>query len=188
LLTVFCLSNILVKYSESLLFHRKIAENGFFVNDKTLLANVIKTVGNHRQNLAFGVGGAVATDEGFDKLKRLARSVNQHVRVVEIINSICDEAPEEYKDPITLELLTDPVWLPGDGKAGNAIQRSTFRSLRLNGNIDPFTKSELPIESEMKDMPELKAEIENWFEEQKAIKLSMMEPNDVDGNAMDFST
>lgn len=182
LVTLLCLCNILIQYASSPLFHRKIAENGFYVNDNSLLANAIKTISKHRGGVAFGVGGAAATNEGLQKLEMLARAVNQHARAVDIFNQICESAPEEYKDPLTLELLVDPVLLPAEGGKGNVVERSTFRSLRLSGNKNPFTNKDLPNESEIKELPELKAEIEAWVEEQKAIKLSM-EPA---GEAVDF--
>ena len=63
-----------------------------------------------------------------------------------------EDIPEEYLDPITTEVMSDPVMLP-DGKV---VDRSTVIS---SGWRNPFTRAEIE-ERDLTPLPELKKQIE----------------------------
>jgi len=51
----------------------------------------------------------------------------------------CD-IPDEYLDPLTYEIIKDPVKLPG---SGNIMDRLCIRKHLLNDKTDPFNRSYL---------------------------------------------
>ena len=67
-----------------------------------------------------------------------------------------NEAPEEFVDPLTAELMKSPVKLP----SGNVVDDSTIRQHLLNELSDPFSRQ--PLEPETSTLPDLKR-IEEWL-------------------------
>lgn len=53
------------------------------------------------------------------------------------------EIPDEYQDPVTSELMTDPVILPTSGKT---MDRSSIARHLLNNPTDPFTRAPLTLD------------------------------------------
>ena len=66
-----------------------------------------------------------------------------------------DDAPEEYLDPITADVMEDPVKLPSSGQV---VDRFTIEQILLNDPTDPFNRSPLS-KSELIPLPELKEKI-----------------------------
>jgi ubiquitin conjugation factor E4 B len=76
-----------------------------------------------------------------------------------------DDAPEEFLDPFTSELMNDPVMLPS---SKNIVDRSSIGKIILNlvthllsDPTDPFNRSKLSIEMVI-PQPELKEQIDNY--------------------------
>ena len=62
---------------------------------------------------------------------------------------------DNYLDPLTNEIMTDPVRLPG---SGNVIDRLVIKKHLLSDKTDPFNRALLK-EEDLIEMPELKKEI-----------------------------
>lgn len=68
------------------------------------------------------------------------------------------EVPEEFCDPISCEMMRNPVKLP----SGYIIDRSTIARHLLSDQNDPFTRAPLTLDM-LEDDLELKARIEEWI-------------------------
>ena len=74
-----------------------------------------------------------------------------------------NEAPEEFVDPLTAELMKSPVKLP----SGNVVDDSTIRQHLLNELSDPFSRQ--PLEpADLEPLPDLKKRIEEWLAAKRA--------------------
>merc|ERR1719240_1188429 len=73
------------------------------------------------------------------------------------------EIPDEYLDPVTAELMADPVRLP----SGHCMDRATITRHLLSDETDPFSRARCTVEM-LVEVPELKAEIEAWKSQRKA--------------------
>lgn len=71
------------------------------------------------------------------------------------------DAPDEYLDPMSCSLMRDPVRLPN----GSVCDRTTIRRHLMSQPTNPFTREPLD-ESQLVSVPELKAEIEAWLQQQ----------------------
>ena len=83
------------------------------------------------------------------------------------LDSIGD-IPEQYTDALIGSVMADPVKLP---KSQQVVDRVNIQRHLLNSATDPFNRSELK-DSELIDMPELKAEIDAWMAEKKGQWLA----------------
>lgn len=76
-----------------------------------------------------------------------------------------DEAPEEYLDPISGDIMKNPVYLPSK----NIVDQSTVDSLLMNDPTDPYTRLAF-TKDDIVPVPELKEKIEAYIKEQKALR------------------
>lgn len=76
------------------------------------------------------------------------------------LESLLKDVPEKYQDPLTFELMRDPVKLPD----GSIVDRMTITRHLMNDRSNPFTRQPME-ESDISEVPELKEEIENWIKE-----------------------
>ena len=106
-------------------------------------------------------------------LERLERAVESAREGAVNMDEILENAPEEYLDPLTYEVMKDPVRLP---TSDTVVDRSTIAQQLLNDPLDPFNRQPLKIE-DVVDETELKEQIEAFIEEKKeeqlALKMSM---------------
>ena len=72
------------------------------------------------------------------------------------------EVPDEFQDPITADLMHDPVKLP----SGHSVDRPTITRHLLSDETDPFSRARLTIEM-LKPNVELKEKIDAWLKERK---------------------
>ena len=77
------------------------------------------------------------------------------------------EVPDEFQDPITADLMADPVRLP----SGHSIDRAVITRHLLSDETDPFSRQRLTVEM-LVDDTELKAKIEAWKAEQRRKSAS----------------
>jgi len=68
------------------------------------------------------------------------------------------EAPDEFLDPLTSEVMEDPVMLPS---SKNIVDRDVIVRHLLNEKNDPFNRAPLEV-SMLVPQPELKARIQKW--------------------------
>ena len=65
--------------------------------------------------------------------------------------------PDEFQDPITAELMTDPVRL----LSGHVVDRSVIQRHLLSDENDPFSRAKLTVDMLVPDA-ELKEKIDEW--------------------------
>jgi ubiquitin conjugation factor E4 B len=87
------------------------------------------------------------------------------------------EVPDEMLDPITMEIMVDPVRLP----SGTLIDRPTICRHLLSDETDPFTRQRLTVEMLVPD-EEMKAKIAQFRRSRKAVavKGGSAEPADME--------
>ena len=73
---------------------------------------------------------------------------------------VLGEIPIEFQDPISYDLMTDPVKLP----SGTIMDRKIIKQILLNHEQDPFNRSPLKYEN-LIEVPDFKTKIENWVKE-----------------------
>ena len=71
------------------------------------------------------------------------------------------EIPKKYQDPISLELMEDPVIVHPSEKI---YERSSIEAWILKSNRDPLTKAEITF---IEPATELKKEIDEWYNRQR---------------------
>ena len=69
-------------------------------------------------------------------------------------------APDEFVDPITGEVMADPVRLPASGQV---VDSSSLARALMSKSVDPFSNTPLRME-EAEALPELAARIREWRE------------------------
>jgi hypothetical protein len=75
------------------------------------------------------------------------------------MDEILADHPEEFGDPLTMEIMRDPVTLP---TSDTVVDRSTIVQHLLNTPIDPFNRKPLTMDQVVPNT-ELKAKIEGWI-------------------------
>ena len=68
-----------------------------------------------------------------------------------------------YLDPVTAELMEDPVKLP----SGHSMDRATITRHLLSDETDPFSRARCTVDMLVDNEP-LKSEIANWKAQRKA--------------------
>lgn len=96
--------------------------------------------------------------------------------MVRDIDELIDEAPQEYIDPISGDIMKDPVMLP---ETRQIVDRITIERSLLDKPIDPFNRQPLRKEDLIPRIdvysffsyeiePELKEEIHKWLKDHNA--------------------
>ena len=75
---------------------------------------------------------------------------------------IFDDVPDEFQDPITAEIMEDPVILP----SGQVCDRSVIQRHLLTDETDPFSRAKCTVEM-LKPHDALKQQIEQWRREKR---------------------
>lgn len=70
-----------------------------------------------------------------------------------------DDAPDEFKDPLMMTLMLEPVILPTSGKI---MDRAVITRHLLNSDTDPFNRQPLTTDM-LKPATELRRQIEEWL-------------------------
>ena len=84
-----------------------------------------------------------------------------------------DDAPQEFVDPLTFLVMTDPVQLP---KSHVILDRKTIETHLLSDQTDPFNRE--PLTKDMLiECPELKGKIDVYLNNKKKEKEKMNESN-----------
>ena len=95
---------------------------------------------------------------------RVIEKIKNFVEEFKSQTIVYDDANEEYLDPITNELMNDPVLLPS---SKTVLDRKTIETHLLKDQTDPFNRSLLTI-----DMLVSCSELKNSIEEYKIKKKS----------------
>eukprot|EP00057_Strongylocentrotus_purpuratus_P016500 XP_011670974.1 PREDICTED: ubiquitin conjugation factor E4 A-like [Strongylocentrotus purpuratus] len=98
-----------------------------------------------------------------EKMREFAEKVKALSETNEMEQEMFADAPDEFIDPLTFNIMEDPVSLP---TSDMNIDRSTIARHLLSDQIDPFNRKPLTME-EVRSNPDLKLQIETWKQEQK---------------------
>jgi len=115
-------------------------------------------------------------DEGdVDELE----AVGERVQVARLTQAADDDvlgdAPDEFLDPVTFDLMTDPVLLPRQGGGQQiSMDRASITRHLLSNNTDPFSKQPLSAD-QLVPNTELKQRIEAWKQAQRAGSAQAMQ-------------
>ncbi|XP_048581218.1 ubiquitin conjugation factor E4 B isoform X2 [Nematostella vectensis] len=98
------------------------------------------------------------------EFQRFANRVEQKVVEIAMKEEDLDDAPEEYKDPLMMTVMEDPVILPTSGKV---MDRATITRHLLNSTTDPFNRQPLSLDM-LQPATDLQQEILAWIQSKKA--------------------
>ena len=90
-------------------------------------------------------------DEARDKFAQLTTDLKRMKDEAEAEEIDIDDAPDEFLDPVTCNLMDDPVKLPS---SGTVVDRLTIKKHLMNDAHDPFNRAPLTIEQVL-PQPEL---------------------------------
>jgi ubiquitin conjugation factor E4 B len=141
-------------------FQRCVAESGFFNEEKfEKIFALIERINLLPKESSDGVSLA-----GFRKFisdVKLAFAQSQDE------DDLYSDPPEEFKDPIMLELMKDPVRAP----SGFVFDRAIILQQILNTPTDPFTRQPLCAEDLVPEV-QLKARIDAWMAERRQARAN----------------
>ncbi|KAK4189914.1 ubiquitin elongating factor core-domain-containing protein [Podospora australis] len=90
-----------------------------------------------------------------------------------------EDAPPEFEDPIMGILMSDPVTLPSN----HVVDRSTITQHLLSDPKDPYTRQPMTIDDVVPN-EELKARIEAWKTDRRALAMAEVNAKDQGGEPM----
>lgn len=112
---------------------------------------------DHLIGILTSIGTSPAVVQAIDRLRA---SAIEAVRNTAVDDENFEDAPEEFEDPLSCRLMTDPVKLP----SGQVLDRSTILQHLLTDTRDPFSR-EAMTEDDLVEMPELREQIHAWMAE-----------------------
>ncbi|GJN94371.1 hypothetical protein Rhopal_007450-T1 [Rhodotorula paludigena] len=105
---------------------------------------------------------AIKTPAELQELAKFVEKV-EAVRAAEAEDEALGDMPDEFLDPLTYEIMRDPVLLPS---SRTILDRSTIKQHYLSDPTDPFNRQPLKWE-DIVDATELKAQIDEFLAERK---------------------
>lgn len=146
------ISEVMANFAENDTFASFCAENAGFTDELIeTTASLISTHGYYETKIATALRTLRDKVAGI----RAAQDDDMDIEM--------DDVPDEYTDPISGDIMKDPVYLPSK----NVVDRSTVNELLLNDPTDPFTR--LPFtEKDVVPAPEIKEKIDAFIREYKA--------------------
>ncbi|GAA5912608.1 ubiquitin conjugation factor core domain-containing protein [Sporobolomyces salmoneus] len=108
---------------------------------------------------------SIKTEEEVKEILAFVDKV-EAIKLAEEEDEAMGEVPDEFLDPLTYEIMRDPVILP---LSRTIIDRSSIKQHYLSDRTDPFNRQ--PFEWEdIVDAVELKGQIQTWLEERRKSK------------------
>ncbi|BGP43552.1 Ubiquitin conjugation factor E4 [Rhodotorula kratochvilovae] len=107
-----------------------------------------------------------------DELAQLAKFVDkvEAIKLAEEEDEALGDVPDEFLDPLTYELMRDPVLLPS---SKTILDRSTIKQHFLSDPTDPFNRQPLKWE-DIVEAEELKAQIGAFLDERRRRKAAAL--------------
>ncbi|POY75438.1 hypothetical protein BMF94_1509 [Rhodotorula taiwanensis] len=106
---------------------------------------------------------AIKTDEELSEIAAMVERV-EVIKAAEEADDALGEIPDEYLDPLTYDIMRDPVLLPS---SKTILDRSTIKQHYLSDATDPFNRQPLKWE-DIVDAVEMREEIQRFLTERKA--------------------
>lgn len=104
------------------------------------------------------------TESEICRFKAFAAKVERKVAENAALEEDYDDAPDEFKDPLMMTLMQEPVILPTSGKI---MDRPVITRHLLNSDTDPFNRQPLTTDM-LKPATELKMQIEKWLKSRRS--------------------
>jgi len=127
------------------------------------------------KNLAANNKNITMTDDDFNKYVIFVDKLRKEEKIIKSEEINYDDAPQEFYDCLTFNIMTDPVKLP---KSNVIVDRKTIETHLLSDQTDPFNREPLT-----KDMlipcPELKKRIEEYIINKKKEKNKNKDVNEI---------
>ena len=130
------------------LFCEAMAKDGFY-GDGSPLKKAIGTVVKYNMLNAEEVSALTSLLESTEAARKTSVDME----------SLLEDAPDEFLDPLLLTVMRDPVKLP---TSGTVVDRSTIATQLLNSELDPFNRQPLQLKDVIPDVA-LKEKIDNWL-------------------------
>ncbi|GAA5985530.1 hypothetical protein JCM10908_007012 [Rhodotorula pacifica] len=106
---------------------------------------------------------AIKTDEELNELAAMVSRV-EVIKAAEEADDALGEIPDEYLDPLTYDIMRDPVILPS---SHTIVDRSTIKQHYLSDPTDPFNRQPLKWE-DIVDATEMREQIQKFLAERKS--------------------
>ncbi|BGO95650.1 Ubiquitin conjugation factor E4 [Rhodotorula toruloides] len=116
---------------------------------------------------------AIKTEEELNELSRMVDKV-ETIRAAEQEDEAMGEIPDEFLDPLTFEIMEDPVILPS---SHTILDRSTIKQHYLSDATDPFNRQPLRWE-DITDAVDLREQIKQYLAERRKKKGSAASAGD----------
>ncbi|SGY17721.1 BQ5605_C015g07870 [Microbotryum silenes-dioicae] len=110
---------------------------------------------------------AIKTDVELREIVQLVEKV-EVIKAAEEEDDAMGEIPDDFLDPLTYEIMRDPVRLPS---SKTVVDRSTIKQHYLSDATDPFNRVPLKWEN-IVDAADVKEQIEAFLAERKAKRLA----------------
>ena len=127
------------------------------------------------KNLAANNKNITMTDTDFNKYISFVDTLRKEEKIIKSEEINYDDAPQEFFDGLTFNIMTDPVKLP---KSNVILDRKTIETHLLSDQTDPFNREPLT-----KDMlipcPKLKKRIEEYIVNKKKEKNQKQDVNEI---------
>ena len=119
------------------------------------------------KNLAANNKNITMTDNDFNKYVSFVDTLRKEEKIIKSEEINYDDAPQEFFDGLTFNIMTDPVKLP---KSNVIVDRKTIETHLLSDQTDPFNRE--PLNKDMLiPCPELKKRIEEYMINKKNEKI-----------------
>ena len=112
----------------------------------------------------------IKTEQQLQILRRMVTKIEE-LKVAEAEEDEMGEAPDEFLDPLTAEVMDDPVLLPS---SQTIVDFNTIKQALLTVQQDPFNRSPLKLEDIVRD-DRLRGEIQAWRDKRRADRLAKIE-------------
>lgn len=142
----------MVQFASSGDFFKAVAEDGFYQDGRPLrkAVSVVRKL------------GLVNVSE-LEILEQLLEQVKTARETFQDLDSLLEDAPGEFLDPLMNTLMRNPVRLP---TSGNIMERSVIAQHLLNNETDPFNRQPLTLDMVVPE-DELRTRIENWVDSKR---------------------
>ena len=127
------------------------------------------------KNLVANNKNITINEKDFSNYIKFVDNLRREEKIIKSEEISYDDAPQEFIDALTFNIMTDPVKLP---KSQVILDRKTIETHLLSDQTDPFNRE--PLKKEMLiPCPVLKAKIEEYMRKKKNEKLKGLFTNKI---------
>jgi ubiquitin conjugation factor E4 B len=142
------LCEILAHFVDLEKFSNAVANDGFYDSGSSL-----------KRGLGVATKFSLLCSADHDAVMRLQKQVEAAHASSQDLDSLTNDAPEEFLDPLLCTIMKDPVLLP---TSNNIVDRATIEQQLLNDPLDPFNRKPLTPKM-LEPATDLKQRIKAWL-------------------------